>query len=133
MIVQTEDNLKESENFLSYIPYNKLVDLDNKEYLEAFIKYVSNKHSLLPEMAGILSPEQLLNFLFIFSGQLLSIPDQKTILATFKDLDIFFSLTTNPTSSEIQRLASKYQTTIQTVKVTADKVAEALQKDSPIK
>lgn len=125
--------IRNSENLLNYIPYNKLVDLAQKEYLADFLTYVSSKQTLLPEMAGLLPPDLLFNFLFAFAGQTIVIPDQKTILAAFRDLDIFNSLTATPTSSEVNRLAAKYQLTVQTVKVTTDKVAEALGKPSPIK
>jgi hypothetical protein len=84
-------------------------------------------------MAAVLTPEQLFNFLFAFAGQTVTVPDQKTILASFRDLDIFFSLVDSPTPAEIQSLASKYGTTIQTVKSVAFKVSEVLQKPCPIK
>lgn len=128
-----ESNLRNSENLLNYIPYTKLVDLAQKEYLADFLTYVSSKQTLLPELAGVLSPDLLFNFLFAFAGQTIVIPDQKTILAAFRDLDIYNCLIAAPTSSEVNRLASKYQLTVQTVKTTADRVAEALGKPSPIK
>lgn len=133
MSLPEKDNLKQSENFLNYIPYTKLTDLNKKDYLKTFLVYIANKHSILPEMAEVLSPEQLFNFLFVFSGQLLIIPDQKAIIEAFRDLDIFNSLVTSSNYSEIQRLADKYQLTTQTIKAIVNRVSEVLQKDSPLK
>jgi len=130
---QQSDDIKKSENLLNYIPYNKLVSLAKKEYVADFLIYASTKYSLLPEVANVLSPEQMFNFLFAFAGQTINIPDQKAILGAFRDLDIFNSLVINPNSSEVNRLAAKYQVTQQTIKSTVDRVAEALGKDSPIK
>ena len=131
--MSAENKLENSENLLNYIPYNKLVDLSKGHNLENFLTYISSKHSLLPEMAEVIPTEQLFNFLFAFAGQTISIPDQKTILAAFKDLDIFDSLTITPTFAEVQRLANKYNTTVQTVKSVAIKVATSLQKEPPLK
>ena len=128
-----EDKLKHSENFLNYIPYNKVVDFDKKGYLEAFLVYIASKHSLLPEIAEIIPPEQLFDFLFAFAGQTIHIPDQKVILDAFRDMDVFESLTANSNFSEVQRLATKYQTTPQTIRAAADRVALALHKDPPLK
>lgn len=128
-----EDKLKNSENLLNYIPYNKMIDFGDKEYLESFLVYIGNKHTVLPEMGSVMNPEQLFNFLFAFAGQTIHIPEQKVILDSFRDMDIFRSLTINSSFTEIQRLASKYQTTTQTIRAAADRVAIALHKDSPLK
>jgi hypothetical protein len=130
---EVSKEIKNSENLLNYIPYHKLINLAQQEYLIDFLTYTSTKQSLLPEIAEILPPDLLFNFLFAFAGQTITIPDQKAVLAAFRDLDMFNSLTITPTSSEVNRLADKYQLTIQTVKSTIDKVAEALDKPSPIK
>lgn len=125
--------MKNSENLLNYIPYNKLVNLAKQEYISDFLVYASSKYSVLPEVSQVLPPEQMFNFLFAFAGQTITIPDQKAILGTFRDLDIFNSLIANPSSSEVNKLAAKYQVTQQTIKSTVDRVAEALGKSSPIK
>lgn len=128
-----EDKLKHAENLLNYIPYSKLANLESKEYLEAFFGYVSHKHSLLPELAEIMPTEQLFKFLFAYAGQTINVPDQKVILGAFRDLDIFKSLTDDPSYTEVSRLADKYQLAVQTVRASADRVAAALHKPSPIK
>ena len=127
-----DDKLKNSENLLNHIPYNKLINFSKKGYVEAFLVYVSSKHSLLPEIAEVMPPEQLFNFLFAFSGQTIHVPDQKVILDAFRDLDIFDSLTSSPTFAEVQRLSTKYQTSTQTVKSVAERVGKALNKPCSI-
>lgn len=130
---EVNKDIRNSENLLNYIPYNKLIDVAKKEYVTDFLTYVSGKQNLLPEIAEVLPPEQLFNFLFAFAGQTITVPDQKVILAAFRDMDIYTALVMSPNSSEINRLAAKYQITVQTVKTTVDRVAEALGNASPIK
>ena len=128
-----EDKLKHSENFLNYIPYNKVMNFDKEGYLKDFLVYIATKHSLLPEMAEVIPPEQLFNFLFAFAGQTIHIPEQKVILDAFRDMDIFDSLVINSNFSEVQRLATKYQVSTQTIRAAVDRVAAALHKDPLLK
>jgi hypothetical protein len=121
------------ENLLNYIPYNKLLDLSNDEQFKAFLVYVSGKNSLIPELAKILPPKILLEFLFIFSGQELGIPEKKSVITAFRDIDIYFCLEKTPTIAEMTRLAGKYNTTPQTVKAVSDRVSFTLGKPAPIK
>lgn len=128
-----DDKLRQTENFLNYIPYTKVANLQDEKYLEEFLSYIASKHSLLPEMAKVISTEELFNFLFAFSGQVIEVPDQKSMLAAFRDLDIYNSLVATPSFQEVQRLAAKYSVTTQTIKSASDRVAKTLHKDSPIK
>ena len=122
-----DEKLAHIENLLDYIPYNKLINR-SKNFEEDFLQYISGKYSILPELSSVMEFEQLLRMLYIFSGQSINIPDQKSILTAIRDLDIYYSLSENASSIEITRLAKKYSTTVQTVRSVYEKVVENLNK-----
>jgi hypothetical protein len=109
------------------VPYLNINQKYTKKVAEDFIKYAGERSSLIPELAELLSYEQLLNVLYVFAGQTLRIPDQKKILKVFRDLDIYYSLLANPTNTEVARLTLKYDTSFQNIKTIYLRVGEQLE------
>jgi hypothetical protein len=114
------------------VPYSSINQKSAKKVAEDFVKYAGEKHSVIPELAELLSYEQLLNLLYVFAGQSLVIPDQKKILNAFRDLDIYYSICSNPTNVEITRLTYKYDTSFQNIKAIYGRVEEFLGKGPSI-
>ena len=108
------------------VPYLNINQKYSKKVAEDFIKYAGEKASLIPELAELLTYEQLLNVLYIFAGQTLRIPDQKKILKVFRDLDIYYSLLANPSNNEVVRLTLKYDTSFQNIKTIYSRVGDQL-------
>ena len=129
-----DKQLEETESLLSILPLPKsLYKVDEKDYMRAFLSYSSGKYTLVPELAEVLPFEYLLKMLSIFSGQVLEIPEHKSLLNTIRDLDIFFSLKNNSSTSEVNRLSQKYSLTLPAIKWISEKVAESVDMVSPIK
>ena len=114
------------------VPYNNMSQKSAKKVAEDFVKYAGEKYYLIPELAELLNHEQLLNFLYVFAGQSLTIPDQKKILNSFRDLDIYYSICSNPTNTEITRLTIKYDTSFQNIKTIYKRVEDHLGKGPDI-
>jgi len=108
------------------VPYNNMSQKSAKKVAEDFVSYAGEKYSLIPELADLVTYEQLLNILYVFAGQTLSIPDQKQILNSFRDLDIYYSICSNPTNTEITRLTIKYDTSFQNIKIIYKRVENKL-------
>ncbi len=108
------------------VPYNNMSQKSAKKVAEDFVSYAGEKYSLIPELADLVTYEQLLNILYVFAGQTLSIPDQKQILNSFRDLDIYYSICSNPTNTEITRLTIKYDTSFQNIKTIYKRVENKL-------
>lgn len=123
-----EEKISKIGTLSELVPYSSLNQKAPKKVAEDFVKYVGEKHSVIPELAELLSYEQLLNLLYVFAGQSLVIPDQKKILNSFRDLDIYYSICSNPSNIEITRLTFKYDTSFQNIKVIYERVEEHLGK-----
>lgn len=117
---------KDAENLLNYIPYSQFQEFQEKEFLEMFLVYMSGKYTMLPELAQVFGVKEVLKFLYVFSGQHVKVPDSKNILTAFRDIDIYCSLKNNSSSSELERLANKYSTTLNTIKLINEKVAATI-------
>lgn len=127
-----EEGMSKAVTLSELVPYNNMSQKSAKKVAEDFIKYAGEKYSLIPELAELLSYEQLLNLLYIFAGQKLDIPDQKKILNAFRDLDIYYSICSNPSNNEITRLTIKYDTSFQNIKIIYKRVEEHLGKGPDI-
>ena len=104
------------DNLTNYVPYNKLIK-NTDEFKKLFYSYIQNDLELVQEMGEIIPFEKLLDFLYVFAGRTLKIPETKTKLNCLRDLDVYYSLQEKNTPQEITRLAQKYS--VQTEKIKA--------------
>ena len=107
--------------------------VNEAEFLKALLVYLGSKISLLPELADILPVEKILVFLNVFAGQKLIIPEKSVIEEGLKDISIYFSLSLNPTTEEVMRLARLHNLTPQTIRGTTEKISSLLDKPNPLK
>lgn len=121
-----EEEIIKTITLSEIIPYGNIHQKSAKKVAEDFVSYTGEKYSLIPELADLVTYEQLLNILYVFAGQTLSIPDQKQILNSFRDLDIYYSICSNPTNTEITRLTIKYDTSFQNIKTIYKRVENKL-------
>ena len=122
---------------LSLQPFLPLIrpgqKVDEQEFLKVLLIYLGNKISLLPELAEILSPDKVLAFLNVFAGQKMTIPEKVTVEEGLKDISIYFSLSLNPTTDEVMRLARMHNLTPQTIRGVVEKISLLLDKPNPLK
>ena len=121
-----DEGITKTVTLSELVPYNNMSQKSAKKVAEDFVSYAGEKYSLIPELADLVTYEQLLNILYVFAGQTLSIPDQKQILNSFRDLDIYYSICSNPTNTEITRLTIKYDTSFQNIKTIYKRVENKL-------
>ena len=107
--------------------------VDETEFLKVLLLYLGNKLSLLPELVEVLPVDNVLTFLNVFSGQKLVIPERQIVEEGLKDISIYFSLSLNPTTEEVMRLARLYNFTPQTVRGVVEKISILLDKPNPLK
>lgn len=104
------------DNLTNYVPYNKLIK-NTDEFKKLFYSYIQNDLELVQEMGEIIPFEKLLDFLYVFAGRTLKIPETKVMLNCLRDLDVYYSLQEKSNPQEITRLAQKYS--VQTEKIKA--------------
>ena len=121
-----DEGITKTVTLSELVPYNNMSQKSAKKVAEDFVSYAGEKYSLIPELADLVTYEQFLNILYVFAGQTLSIPDQKQILNSFRDLDIYYSICSNPTNTEITRLTIKYDTSFQNIKTIYKRVENKL-------
>jgi len=102
------------DNLTNYVPYNKLIK-NTDEFKQLFYAYVENELELVQELGELIPFEKLLDFLYVFAGRTIKIPETKTMLNCLRDLDVYYSLQEKNTPQEITRLAQKYG--VQTEKI----------------
>lgn len=107
--------------------------IKEEDYLKVLLIYLGNKVSLLPELAEVLPVDKILLFLNVFSGQRLNIPEKSVIEEGLKDISIYFSLSLNPTTDEVMRLARQYKLTPQTIRGVVEKISNLIDKPNPLK
>lgn len=107
--------------------------VDEEEFLRALLVYLGNKVSLLPELINIMPVEKVLSFLNVFAGQKLIIPEKGVVEGGLKDISIYFSLSLNPTTEEVMRLARLHNLTPQTIRGVTEKISSLLDKPNPLK
>jgi hypothetical protein len=129
-----DEVLKQNLTLQPYLPLIRPgYKIKEEDYLQALLVYLGNKISLLPELAEILPVDKILLFLNVFSGQKLIIPEKTIIEEGLKDISIYFSLTVNPTTEEVMRLARLHNLTPQTIRGVAEKLSNLLDKPNPLK
>lgn len=129
-----DDVLQQNLSLQPYLPFTRPGQkVDEKEFLRTLLLYMGGKLSLLPELVEILPLDKILLFLNIFSGQKINIPEKNILQDSLKDINIYFSLSLNPTTDEVFRLARQYDLTPQTVRGIAEKISELLGKPNPLK
>lgn len=105
-----------ADNLVNYIPYDKLIK-ETDEYKQLFFKYMEKEYELIHEMGQLINFKELMDFLYVFSGRAIKIPDPKVILSCLRNLDIYFTLKDKEQpSAEINRMAQKYSISTDKVK-----------------
>ena len=118
---------KEIENLANIVPIpKKLYKVEDVEYMKTFLAYAGGKYTLLPELAEVMSFDSLIKFLSVFAGQTIDVPERKSLINTVRDMDIYFCLKANNSTSETARLAEKYSMTVPAIKWIFEKVQECL-------
>lgn len=104
-----------ADNLTNYVPYDKLIK-ETEEYKQLFFKYMEKEYDLIHEMGQLINFKELIDFLYVFSGRTIKVPDPKVILSCLRNLDIYLSLKDKEQpAQDVNRLAQKYS-------ITADKV-----------
>lgn len=116
-------NLDNIEKFIENLNFPFSIDnLENKEFLDNLLICLDTKYSFLRELASILPKEAIFNFLYVFSGQKLIVPDSHVLYNTVRDLHIYNQLKDNNNPNEIANLAAKFKMTTQTVLYAYNKI-----------
>lgn len=118
------------DNLVNYIPYNKLTK-NTDEYKELFFTYMSKELDSVVEMGHVIPFDNLVDFLYVFAGKTIKIPEPRVVLNCFRALDIYFSLIEKDNHQEVVRLAQKYSIPTDKVKTIQNNVRLVLEEKNP--
>lgn len=122
-----DKNLQLIECLMEYVPFpNQLYKIDQNMFSESLLNYMADKVTFIHELSSIMELPEILDFLYVFSGKTIIVPDAKTIRTAIRDLDIFFCLDKKDEPQEVARLAQKYGITQQAISSIRSKVIQKL-------
>lgn len=107
--------------------------IKQEQFSRLVLQYCASKYTLLPELALVLPFEDLLKFLYAFSGQVLAIPKKKVIESGIHDVVIFFSVKNDPSTRNLESLAKDHDVTSIHIRRIVERVALVLELPNPLK
>lgn len=123
-------NQEELDKLTDLLPYSiAYTKIKEKSFQKDFLKYVSAKHSLIPDFVTVIPFNSLLKFLYVFEGKKVLIPNKKLILNAIRNLDIYYSLKKRPTKKEADKILKKYSITPQMLQHILSDISDKLEKD----
>lgn len=119
-----------ADNLTNYIPYDKLIK-ETDEYKQLFFKYMEKEYDLIHEMGQLINFKELIDFLYVFAGRTIKVPEPKVVLSCLRNLDIYFALKDKEQpSADITRLSQKYSISTDKVKNIFYVVSSMVELDS---
>jgi hypothetical protein len=95
--------------------------------------YCKGKYDILPDILLTMSPEQVINFVYIFSDKILKIPEYRLFSNSVRDIRIFQEIKKDPQHKTVKELAEKYELTVQATLWIIEKVSSKLEIPNPLK
>jgi hypothetical protein len=95
--------------------------------------YCKGKYDILPDILLTMSPEQVINFVYIFSDKILKIPEYRLFSNSVRDIRIFQEIKKDPQHKTVKELAEKYELTVQACLWVIEKVSSKLEIPNPLK
>lgn len=109
----------------------------NEEEAASIVKnlliYTKGKYDILPDILLAMSPEEAINFVYVFSDKTIKIPDYRIFSNSIRDIRIFQEVQKDPQHKVVKELAEKYELTVQALLWIVEKVASKLEVPNPLK
>jgi hypothetical protein len=118
------------EQVIEMLPPNKM---DAESIVKNLLIYTKGKYDILPDILLAMTPEQVINFVYIFSDKTLKIPEYRLFSNSIRDIMIFQAIQKDPQHKTVKELAEKYELTVQATLWIVEKVSSKLEVPNPLK
>jgi hypothetical protein len=118
------------EQVIEMLPPN---EVEAQSVIHDLLVYCKGKYDILPDILLAMTPEEVINFVYIFSDKTLKIPDYRLFSNSVRDIRIFQAIKADPQHKVVKELAEKYELTVQATLWIIEKVSSKLEVPNPLK
>ena len=118
------------EQVIEMLPPN---EIEAQSIIHDLLVYCKGKYDILPDILLTMTPEEVINFVYIFSDKTLKIPEYRLFSNSVRDIRIFQAIKADPQHKVVKELAEKYELTVQATLWIIEKVSSKLEVPNPLK
>jgi hypothetical protein len=118
------------EQVIEMLPPN---EVEAQSVIHDLLVYCKGKYDILPDILLAMTPEEVINFVYIFSDKTLKIPEYRLFSNSVRDIRIFQAVKADPQHKTVKELAEKYELTVQATLWIVEKVSSKLEQPNPLK